>query len=104
MSNYGKNSVLALYKILLKYTDEEHPISMQGILTYMETEGYPCSEDSILRYIKQLRSVLDADIISGRGRNAKYFIGARLLEKKNLNCLLILLTPQILSKKLLPLR
>lgn len=44
MSNYSKNSVLALYKILLKYTDEEHPISMQDILTYMETEGYPCSE------------------------------------------------------------
>lgn len=84
MSDYSKNSVLALYKILLMYTDEEHPISMQGILTYMETEGYPCSEDSILRYIKQLRSVFDVDIISGRGRNAKYFIGARLLEKEEL--------------------
>ena len=84
MSDYSKNSVLTLYKILLKYTDEEHPISMQDILTYMETEGYPCSEDSILRYIKQLRTVLDVDIISGRGRNAKYFIGARLLEKEEL--------------------
>lgn len=84
MSDYSKNRVLALYKILLKYSDEKHMISMQDILSYMEVGGYPCSEDSILRYIKQLRTVLDVDVISTRGRNAKYFIGARLLEKEEL--------------------
>lgn len=47
MNDYSKNPVLTLYKILLRYTDEKHPISMQDILMYMETEGYPCSEDSI---------------------------------------------------------
>ena len=54
MSDFGKNRVLALYKILTKYTDEQHQISMQDILVYMEAEGHFCSEDSILRYIKQL--------------------------------------------------
>lgn len=83
MSDFGKNRVLALYKILTAYTDEQHQISMQDILVHMEAEGYSCSEDSILRYIKQLRNELGIDVISGRGRNARYFIGNRLLEPTN---------------------
>ncbi len=82
MSDFSKNRVLALYKILIKNTDEQHQISMQDILTYMESEGHYCSEDSILRYIKQLKNELGVDIISSRGRNARYFIGNRLLEKE----------------------
>ena len=39
MSDFGKNRVLALYKILTVYTDELHQISMQDILVHMETEG-----------------------------------------------------------------
>lgn len=75
MNDFSKNRVLALYKILTTYTDEQHQISMQDILLYMESEGYSCSEDSILRYIKQLRNELGVDVISSRGRNARYFIG-----------------------------
>ena len=78
MNDFSKNRVLALYKILTTYTDEQHQISMQDILLYMESEGYSCSEDSILRYIKQLRNELGVDVISSRGRNARYFIGTRL--------------------------
>lgn len=88
MSDFSKNRVLALYKILIKNTDEQHPISMQDILTYMDSEGYSCSEDSILRYIKQLRNELDVDVISNRGRNARYFIGNRLLEKEELKLII----------------
>lgn len=37
MSDFGKNRVLALYKILTAYTDEQHQISMQDILvTWMQ--------------------------------------------------------------------
>lgn len=39
MPDYSKNRVLALYKILINYTDEQHQISMQDILGYMEAEG-----------------------------------------------------------------
>ena len=39
MSDFGKNRVLALYKILTAYTDELHQISMQDILVHMEAEG-----------------------------------------------------------------
>ena len=88
VSNFGKNRVLALYKILITYTDEQHQISMQDILVHMEVEGYSCSEDSILRYIKQLRNELGVDVISGRGRNARYFIGNRLLEKEEMKLII----------------
>lgn len=88
MSDFSKNRVLALYKILIKNTDEQHPISMQEILTHMESEGHFCSEDSVRRYIKQLRNELGVDIISSRGRNASYFIGNRLLEKEELKLII----------------
>ena len=88
MSDFGKNRVLTLYKILTAYTDELHQISMQDILVHMEAEGYSCSEDSILRYIKQLRNELGVDVISGRGRNARYFIGNRLLEKEEMKLII----------------
>ena len=39
MSDFGKNRVLTLYKILTAYTDELHQISMQDILVHMEAEG-----------------------------------------------------------------
>jgi predicted DNA-binding transcriptional regulator YafY len=61
---------------------------MQNILAKMEDEGHFCSEDSILRYIKQLRNELGVDIISSRGRNARYFIGGRLLEKEELKLII----------------
>lgn len=88
MVDFSKNRVLALYRILIKYTDEQHPISMQDILTHMEVAGRSCSEDSVLRYIKQLRNELGVDVISGRGRNARYFIGGRLLEKEELKLII----------------
>ena len=88
MLDYSKNRVLALFKILINYTDEQHQISMQDILGYMEAEGHFCSEDSILRYIKQLRNELGVDVISSRGRNAQYFIGDRLLEKEEMRLII----------------
>lgn len=88
MSDFGKNRVLELYKILTAYTDEQHQISMQDILVHMDAEGYYCSEDSILRYIKQLRNELGVDVISGRGRNARYFIGNRLLQKEEMKLII----------------
>lgn len=88
MSDFSKNRVLALYKILIKNSDEQHSISMQDILDHMASKGYSCSEDSVLRYIKQLRNELGVDVISGRGRNARYFIGNRLLEKEELKLII----------------
>ncbi|MBQ6886469.1 MAG: hypothetical protein IJN54_03015 [Lachnospiraceae bacterium] len=48
MTDYSKNRVLALYKILTKYTDELHQISMQDILVHMEAEGLLQQKTKIL--------------------------------------------------------
>lgn len=77
MNDFAKNRALALYKILITYTDEQHQISMQDILAHMEEMGCSCSEDSVRRYIKQLRNELGVDIVSTRGRNARYFVSAK---------------------------
>ena len=88
MQDYSQNRVLALYNILTKYSDEHHPLSMQEILTHMENSGHSCSDDSIRRYMKQLSTEMGVDIISGRGRNARYYIGERLFEKEELKLLI----------------
>ena len=85
---YEENRALALYKILLNNTDERHQLSMWEILSLLEDEGYKCSKDSVGRYINQLRHELDVDIVSSKGRNAKYFIGARILEKEELKLII----------------
>lgn len=88
LGDYNKNKVLTLYKILREHSDEQHQMSMQNILYCMDEAGCSCSEDSILRYIKQLKNELGVDIISSRGRNAKYYIGDRLLEKEELKLII----------------
>lgn len=88
MSDFSKNTLLALYRVLIKYTDEQHQLSMYEIQAKLEEDGYSCSDDSVLRYIKQLKNELNADIVSGRGRNAKYFIADRLMEKEELKLII----------------
>lgn len=86
--DYSRNRVLTLYRILQENTDEMHPLTMCEIQEYMAKEGQNCSQDSISRYIKQLRTELGVDVISSRGRNASYFIGARVLNKEEIQLLL----------------
>lgn len=88
MTDYSKNRILTLYKYLVKNTDENHQVSMKNIREYMEKEGYPCSQDTVLRYIKQLRNELGIDIISTHGKYASYYIGDRLLEKEELKLII----------------
>lgn len=90
MNGSPKNKVLELIKIFIKYTDEEHPISMREILAHMDEEcgkdngRNSCSEDSILRYIKQIENSFGLEIIYNQGRNASYFLADRLLEKEEM--------------------
>ena len=81
---YERNRVLALYNVLSRNTDEEHPMNMAQIREEMKRSGNSCSEDSIFRYMKQLRNELGVDIISSKGRNANYFIGKRVLDKEEM--------------------
>ncbi|PHU34412.1 helix-turn-helix transcriptional regulator [Pseudobutyrivibrio ruminis] len=87
-NKYEKNRVLALYNILSSYTDEEHQMSMAQLRFEMDKTGNACSEDSILRYMKQLRNGFGVDIVSSKGRNATYFLANRILDKEELQVII----------------
>lgn len=84
MPDYSRNKVLALYKYLTENTDENHRVSMQDIIEHMRNEGYSYSRDTAQRNIKQLREELGIDVIASKGKYAKYYVGARLLEMEEL--------------------
>ncbi|WP_033151964.1 helix-turn-helix transcriptional regulator [Pseudobutyrivibrio ruminis] len=88
MEKYAKNRAMVLYRILRDKTDQNHPMTMRKLLEEMEAIGYQCSVDTIRRYIKQLQTELDVDIITTQGRNASYYMGSRLLEKEEIQLLI----------------
>lgn len=88
MADCNKNKVLALYKYLQENSDENHPVTMKQICSYMKEKGYPHSQDTVLRCMNQLRDELGVDIISSRGRYAGYFIGSGILEKDEIKLII----------------
>lgn len=63
-------------------------LSMEEILQKLYNEGYEVGHDTVKREIRTLREDFGVEIISGRGRNATYFIGDRLLQNSEIKLLL----------------
>lgn len=86
MSDFSKNRVLALYKILIKNSDEQHSISMQDILDHMASEGYSCSEDNDRFKIFKLPYRLQNGIVIKQGYKSTSpidkIINYRMFERK----------------------
>lgn len=76
-------NILALYDVLYRCTDEDHPLTMREIQDEMVEMGYNCSEDTILRHIRLLRE-WHVEVEGSMGRNARYYLGNRLLKKEEL--------------------
>ena len=76
-------NILALYDVLYRCTDEDHPLTLCEIQDEMVDMGYNCSEDTILSIMRLLRD-WDFEIEGRIGRNAKYYHGNRLLKKEEL--------------------
>ena len=76
-------NILALYDVLYRCTDEDHPLTMREIQDKMVEMGYNCSEDTIKRHMNTLES-WNVEIKRGMGRNAKYCLVNRLLKKEEL--------------------
>lgn len=76
-------NILALYDVLYRCTDEDHPLTMREIQDEMVELGYNCSEDTILRHMSLLRE-WHVKVEGSMGRNAKYYLGNRLLKKEEL--------------------
>lgn len=54
----NKSRILMLYRILEKYTDEDHQLSMEEILQKLYNKGFECEHDSVKRDIKLLLSLI----------------------------------------------
>lgn len=76
-------NILALYDVLYRCTDEDHPLTMREIQDEMVEMGYNCSEDTILRHMRLLRE-WHVEVEGSMGRNARYYLGNRLLKKEEL--------------------
>ena len=71
-----KSKLLTLYLLLLERTDEDHQLSTQQIIEYLEENGIGAERKSVYADMETLRS-MGVDIQSRKGRGAGWFIGAR---------------------------
>ena len=71
-----KSKLLTLYLLLLERTDEDHQLSTQQIIEYLEENGIGAERKSVYADMETLRS-MGVDIQSRKGRGAGWFIGER---------------------------
>lgn len=74
-----KNKILYLAKILTKYTDEDHGLSMNEIIQHLDNYGIKAERKSIYDDLENLK-LFGYDIEKTAGRNTKYYIGERRFE------------------------
>ena len=91
-----KLKLLVLKDYLEQYSDEEHPVSISDILTYLEQQGIPAERKSIYRDI-QLLEDYGCDVIRTTGKKAGYCIGSRTFDLPELK----LLADAVLSSRFL---
>lgn len=91
-----KQRLLALYRLLLRNTDETHRLSMQQILEALEHAGFPCERRSVYSDLAALRKS-GMDIALQRGRNGGYWLASRPFELPELK----LLADAVLSARFL---
>ncbi|MBR5874742.1 MAG: WYL domain-containing protein [Oscillospiraceae bacterium] len=92
-NNITKSNILALLKILMEQTDEEHSLSMSEILRKMEESGHKCSQQTIHSYIDEINRELGIEVIYSRGRYAGYSISDndRIIRKTEMKILVDLI-------------
>lgn len=82
-----KTRILELYRLLLRESDEEHPLTVAEIGGHLESVGMPANRKTVM---DDLHALADAgvDLIANRGKGGGYFIGARTFESAELKLLL----------------
>lgn len=82
----NKNRALLIAKYLWEHTDEEHPVTTNDIIGYLESVGIFTTRKTVSEDILELQEV-GLDVISNRSRQNEYFIGSRALELAELKLL-----------------
>ncbi len=75
----SKIKTLLIYKILNKYSDDEHPISAGELIRMLAQEGIDCERKSIYSDIQMLKDI-GIDIVNTTSPKRGYFIAARKFE------------------------
>lgn len=101
MSRNAKQKIklLVLYELLLRQSDEEHPMTTNEIICALSEYGIEVTRKTLYEDIDILIRY-GYDIVCVKGRSNKYFIGERTFEKPEVEILLnIVGAAQFLSEK-----
>ena len=86
-SSYQKEKILALREILLRESDEEHPLSSTQIIALLAKRGIEAERKSVYTDIEALREAGMDIVRSGEGRGSGYFAASRRFELPELKLL-----------------
>ena len=87
MISNQKLKILYIMDYLLQNTDEQHPVSMKQILSYLESQGIPAERKSVYGDIESLCDY-GLDIIqTGSAKNTGYYVASRSFELPELKLL-----------------
>ena len=81
-----KLKLLYLKDFFTAYTDEEHPATMQDIISYLESNGIKAERKSIYEDIEALR-LYGMDIMTTREKSYGYYLAERTFELAELKML-----------------
>ena len=94
-----KIKLLVLYELLLKQSDEEHPMTTNEIVDALKEYGIEVTRKTLYEDIDILIRY-GYDIVCVKGRNNKYFVGERTFERPEVEILLNLVgAAQFLSER-----
>ncbi len=87
MQSAQKLKILYLKDYLLTNSDEQHPVTMKQIISYLETQGIAAERKSIYSDLEALR-FYGLDVVQTEaGKNAAYFVASRRFELPELKLL-----------------
>ena len=78
-SEQQKGKLLVLKNLLERKSDCDHPLSMQDILSHLESQGIAAERKSIYSDLETLREQ-GMDILYRQGRGGGYYLAARDFE------------------------
>ena len=82
-----KGKLLYVMEALLHESDENHPMSMEDLLRYLEEKGIRAERKSIYSDIETLQA-FGLDVHGTRGRTAGYYVGEREFELPEIKLLI----------------
>ena len=87
MTSGQKLKPLYLMDYLLRYADEDHPVTMKQMVDHLLAQGIPAERKGIYGDLEALRAYGLDILTAGAGKNTAYFIGERTFELPELKLL-----------------